>query len=89
MDRWTDTYRDVRAVTATGKTHFVGGSRNMSATPGTSANSFTNLAQAVSAANNGGGDIIMIRPGSFDNSIRITKPVTLRATKPGPATVGN
>jgi pectin methylesterase-like acyl-CoA thioesterase len=43
---------------------------------------------AVSAASAGGADIILIRPGSYPETLTITKPVTLRATRAGGVTIG-
>lgn len=46
------------------------------------------LSQAVHAANTEGGDIILLSEGSYEGNITINKPLTLRATRKGPATIG-
>jgi hypothetical protein len=88
MDIWSDVYREIRHPIATGRTLFIGGARdNLSKPPGNSHNSHTNIAQAVSAAA-ATGDILMIRPGSYNEPMTINKTLTLRATRNGPVTIG-
>jgi nitrous oxidase accessory protein NosD len=43
---------------------------------------------AVNASAAGGGDIVLVRPGNYNKEITINKPVTLRATRAGGATIG-
>jgi hypothetical protein len=43
---------------------------------------------AVNAASAGGTDIVLIRPGNYPETLTVTKPVTLRATRAGGVTIG-
>jgi hypothetical protein len=49
---------------------------------------FEYVTNAVQAARAGGGDIILLRPGSYNERTTINKPVTLRATRSGWVTIG-
>lgn len=87
MDRWTDTTLDYyRQKVRDGRTWFV--DRQTPGNEGTSTypNDAVNL--AIAAANGNGGDIILLRPGEYHEAMTINKPVTLRATRKGPATIG-
>jgi hypothetical protein len=43
---------------------------------------------AVNASAPGGGDLILLRPGNYDEQLTLSKPVTLRATRGGWVTLG-
>lgn len=87
MDRWGDYANGARAAIASGRMIFVkpgieeGGN-------GSSANEFQLINQAVTAANNAGGDILLLRPGVYGGPMVISKPLTLRATRNGSALIG-
>jgi hypothetical protein len=68
-----------------GRTWFV--DLKSSAEVGTGRFAFKSLQPAIDKANPEGGDIIMLRPGDYVENITISKPVTLRATRKGPATI--
>jgi hypothetical protein len=55
---------------------------------GSSANEFQLISQAASAANDGGGDILLLRPGLYGGPMVITERLTLRATRDGSAVIG-
>jgi nitrous oxidase accessory protein NosD len=50
---------------------------------------FGAISSAVNAANADGGDIIILRPGNYNQTPTINKPLTLRATLDGFATIGS
>ncbi len=82
LDRWTDAAKIPRAAVRTGRTWFacVGCSGTGSST------SPMSLAQAQSQAQPG--DIVLLRPGHYGMITPIQTPMTLRATRVGPATIG-
>ena len=89
MDRWSDAYALMRPI-ASGRHWIFGGPMTNAGAPlGTSRRSHTNIVGAVSSANATGGDIVVGRPGSYPvpgpngTSLRITKPLCIRATKAG------
>jgi hypothetical protein len=43
---------------------------------------------AVNSANPAGGDIILLRPGSYNEQLTLDTPLTLRATRDGSVTIG-
>lgn len=77
-----------RSAFASGHTIFVSPSGSDSATTNSSAIAYASLSKGLSAANPAGGDIILFRPGSYNQQLTINQPVTLRATRVGPATFG-
>jgi hypothetical protein len=95
LDRWTDTTLDFyRQKVRDGRTWFVDlqtpGNQGTSSYPyaGTSSYPYDSVNLAVTAANSSGGDIILLRPGTYNEAVTISKPVTLRATRKGPASIG-
>jgi len=54
---------------------------------GTSALPWKTVASGIAAASAGGNDIVLVRPGSYDEPMTVTKPLTLRATR-GTAVIG-
>ena len=87
MDRWTDTTLDFyRLKVRDGRTWFI--DRKTPGPEGTSTYPYVSVNLAVKAANGNGGDIILLRPGVYDEAVTISKPVTLRATRKGPASIG-
>lgn len=85
MDKWSDYAGNQRAFVTTGITRFVDAAVGVSGS-GTSSSPIKTLATAISAANASGNDILMLRPGTYSAST-LDKPVTLRASRSGPATV--
>jgi hypothetical protein len=87
MDRWADTAEDFyRKPVRDGRTWFV--DRQTPGNEGTSTYPCDSVKLAAAAANDKGGDIIVLRPGEYHETLTISKPVTLRATRKGPATIG-
>jgi len=86
LDHIADIGKTYRSAVCSGRTWFVqvGGGGN-----GTSTTPYSTLAQGVTAANAGGGDIVLLRPGSYSTTVPINKPLTLRATRSGPVTITN
>lgn len=76
-----------RNAFASGKSYFVsiGGSSGGS---GSSTSPLRYPSQAVSKASAAGRDIVLLRPGSYNEQLTIDKPVTLRAPRTGWATIG-
>ena len=89
LDRWTDAANGVRANVRSAKTHFVKVSPCGICPPatGTSTDPYRNVPEALSAASPG--DILMLRPGVYTGPFTINQPVTLRATRTGPAVITN
>ena len=52
-------------------------------------NSHKNIQDALKSANQKGGDIILLAPGTYEENLVIDKPVTLRASRAGHVTIGN
>jgi hypothetical protein len=100
LDRWADMTRMYLASEDTGLTYFAESGSHFTAADGYSQSYFTTelgfqkggpfptVDAAVAAANPEGGDIVMLRPGNFNEQITINKPVTLRATRAGWVTIG-
>lgn len=87
LDRWTDTTLNFyRRKVCDGRTWFV--ALQSLCSEGTSVHPFDAVHLAVEAANGDGSDIILLQPGEYDAAITIGKPLTLRATRKGPASLG-
>lgn len=89
LDRWADESNVARFnVCDGGRTRFVdttaGGGGN-----GSSTQPYDTVQDGVTFANPGGVDIVLLRPGVYPEDLTITKALTLRATRAGPATIGN
>jgi hypothetical protein len=84
LDHWTDTANGVRAAVRSGRTWFVDPNGGVFV-GGTSTDPFVSVPLGIAAANAAGGDIVLIRPGTYSVSGQITKRVTLRATRRGAA----
>ena len=94
LDRWADMTRMFLSSECTGGTYFVqrgstafnpdGYSRSY--VPG--GGPFANVSMGVAAANSLGGDVLILRPANYNESITISKRVTLRATRAGWASIG-
>jgi hypothetical protein len=57
--------------------------------PGYSTTPFRLPSQGQNAADAGGGDIVLLLPGTYLENPTFTKPMTLRATRQGVARIGN
>lgn len=87
LDRWADIAVDFyRRPVCDGRVWFV--DVQTPGYEGTSTYPFDAVERAVEAANKEGGDVILLRPGAYDEKLTIRKPVTLRATREGPVTIG-
>jgi hypothetical protein len=87
LDRWADTTLDFyRQKVCDGRTRFV--DRQTPGNEGTSTYPYDSVNRAVTAADSNGGDIILLRPGAYDEAVTISKPVTIRTTRKGPASIG-
>jgi hypothetical protein len=86
FDRWTDAANTPRNHVVTGNTRFV--DRNAGAVGvGSSTSPYKTVVSGVNAADSGGGDIVLLRPGQYNESLTISKRVVLRATR-GNAEIG-
>ena len=79
LDKWTRYANIERSFAMSGRTRFVSptGSDGNTGLVGTSPK--RTVFNAVSASSVGGGDIVLLRPGSYNELITINRPVTLRA----------
>lgn len=88
LDRHADTANSTRNAFVGGRTQFVSLSGS-DAGAGSSTSPYRTVSKAVTAANASGGDIVLLRPGAYNEILTLTKPVTLRATRTGPVTIGS
>ena len=88
LDRWTDAANSARRAFVSGETHFVdAGGRAGGA--GDSTNPYATVQEAVAAADAGGGDIILLRAGVYDETFTLIKPCLLNAPRENNAIIGN
>ena len=87
LDRWTDSANTDRPAVRTGRTRFVDRDNASGVYLGTSGLPYRTLTTGLNAATATGSDIVLIRPGNYDEPQTITKAVTLRATR-GHAVIG-
>ena len=80
LDRWTDATRRYHPGEVSGFTYFVNRSNTSPPFNGYSADPFPTVVDGVAAANPAGGDIVLIRAGTYEERMTISKPVTLRAS---------
>jgi hypothetical protein len=87
LDRIADTANTTRRNTVSGRTWFVrpGG---LPVGLGTSASEFQLLSLGLIAADPTGGDIVLLRPGQYNEPMTISKPIVLLSTRAGSATIG-
>lgn len=86
LDRWADVASTSRLAACDGRTFFVQAGAGGTQT-GRSTAPFDRVAEGVGAAN-GGGDIVMIRGGTYAEAITISSPVTLRVPRNQVARIG-
>jgi hypothetical protein len=88
LDRWTDFASNQRRAVCSGRTWFASEEGclfpNGDSTCGLFVGAYRWSYQAEDRCNAAGGDIITLKPGTFDASF-LDKPLTLRATRAGPA----
>lgn len=77
-----------RAHTLSGFTRFVSLSGNNANSGLNSAAPKRTVLNAVNPSAAGGGDIVLLRPGNYNEQITVNKPLTLCATRSGWATIG-
>jgi hypothetical protein len=77
-----------RAATVSGRTRFVSLSGNNANSGLNSAAPKRTVLNAVTNSAAGGGDIVLLRPGNYNEQITLDRPVTLRATRNGWGTIG-
>ena len=91
LDRWADSANDDRPAVRTGRTRFVDRACSPIVPNGSSICSaigpYPTVAGGINAATANGADIVMVRPGNYNEPMTITKPLTLRATR-GNAVIG-
>lgn len=89
LDRWAHSANLDRVAIRTGRTIFAQ-STAPSGGNGSPASPYNTMTNAVgSAASDSAPDIIILRPGSFNQPLTINTPVTLRATHQGAAAIGS
>jgi hypothetical protein len=88
LDFWTDTADLARLTVVSGRTWFVA-LNGSNGGPGYSTTPFRLPSQGQNAADAGGGDIVLLLPGTYLENPTFTKPMTLRATRQGVARIGN
>ena len=85
-DRWADSANSDRPDVRNGRTRFVATTGNDTTGTGSSLLRYRTVAKAVSVANSSA-DIVLVRAGSYNETMTITKALTLRATR-GTALIG-
>jgi hypothetical protein len=85
LDRMTDASNGDRFKITNGRTRFVDRDNTTIFQFGNSVYPYETVGQGVTAAVSG--DIVLVRPGHYDQAMTITKPLTLRATR-GTAVIG-
>jgi hypothetical protein len=100
LDIWSDMARRYLAAEGTGVTYFVdraassilpdGYSRSYSSIPPgiPIGGPFPSVGEGITAVSATGGDTVIARPGNYNEQFTINKPVTVRATRSGPVTIG-
>ncbi len=80
LDRWTDASRRHHADDTTGLTHFVD-EQATSPFNGYSGDPYLTVSDGLGAADSLGGDIVLIRAGTYVENLILDHPVTLRASR--------
>lgn len=99
LDRHADHASGDRNAFASGRTWFVDRASTFPSPDGRSTNysslggvpvggPYPTLSNGVASANSAGGDLVLLRPGSYNEQMTINQPVTLRASRAGQATIG-
>lgn len=87
LDRWADSAKAECEKVTSGRTIFVGPGVHL-IQMGSSALPYKAVATGISAARAAGQDIVLLRPGNYNEQLTLSKPCTLRATRTGKAVVG-
>jgi hypothetical protein len=91
LDRWADSANDDRPGVRTGRTRFVDRDCSPIVPNGssicTAIGPYPTVAGGINASTANGADIVMVRPGNYNEPMTITKPLTMRATR-GNAVIG-
>lgn len=87
LDEWVDKASSSHAADCDGITYFVDATNNGIQT-GTSELPLRTVAKGLNFAN-GGGNIVLVRPGNYPENLHITSPVTLRVPRTGKVTIGS
>lgn len=88
LDRLTDHANGDRHAFVGGYTRFVSPSGNDSNSGLDNSAPKRTVLNAVNASASGGGDIVLLRPGNYNERTNFNRRVTLRATRAGWATIG-
>jgi len=88
LDHWADTANAARRNQVSGVTLFVSLSGNDGQSGLSSTTPKRQVQAALNSASPGGGDIVLLRPGNYNERVTLSRPGTLRATSAGPATIG-
>lgn len=86
MDKWSQYANTSRRDEASGKSIFLDSSGSDLLATGSPQKLYASLGVAAINADPSGGDVLVLRPGVYKTQI-ITTPMTLRATRNGPATI--
>lgn len=87
LDKWIDSASTTRAAACSGRTFFVDDNA-VTFQNGRSTNPYDRVAEGVGAASAAGGDIVMVRGGSYPEPITISRPLTLRCPRGQTARIG-
>jgi hypothetical protein len=87
LDVWADYASTMYSNVADGRTYFVATNGSISGT-GRSTHPVDTVTNGVALASRDGNDIVLLRPGVYHETPTIQRPVTLRATRAGPAIIG-
>jgi DNA-binding response OmpR family regulator len=86
LDRWTDAANGPRFGAVDGKSYFVQAGASAFAS-GSSTDPYGSVENAIVATS--GTDIVLLRPGNYNEAFKIKQPVTLRVTRTGSAVIGS
>lgn len=86
LDKWTDVANKQRVKATSGRTRFVSTFGSDAATGLASTAPLRTVGRGVT--NSSAGDIVLLRPGNYNERFTINRPITLRATRAGWATIG-
>ena len=79
LDRWTDLANDIRVAVVSGLARYVSPTGNDSSSGLASSQPKRTVTNAVASSSQYGGDIVLLRPGNYNERFTLTNPVTLRA----------
>ncbi len=88
LDRWTDATRRYRYSDVSGFTYFVDWRSNAPPFSGYSYDPYQTVEAGINRANQDGGDIVLVRTGTYPENLQVTKRVTLRANR-GAVVIGD